>query len=545
MKIALAQIDTTIGDFAGNVSKIVQTAEQARDRGADLVLFPELAIPGYPAHDLLERRRFIDQNLDALYTVADKVKGIAVVVGFAERSEREWGKKLYNSAALIDNGKIISIHRKCLLPTYDVFDESRYFDPADGPTVAVYKGIKIGITICEDIWNDPDFWPQRKYPLDPTSELVAQGAEIIVNIAASPFTIEKRLLRREMLKATAIRHGKPLLFVNSVGGNDELIFDGASVAFGPDGAIWADAREFADDLILVDIETGIGDVRRNSGDGDEAALAALVLGTKDYAAKIGFCSAILGLSGGIDSALVATIGAMALGRENVTGVLMPSQYSSRGSIEDALQLAENLGIKTMTIPIESLFNSFLSELSPHFEGRPSDVTEENLQARIRGNIIMGLSNKFGHLVLTTGNKSEMATGYCTLYGDMAGGLAVLADVPKTLVYRLCNTINRLEQIIPKAILTKAPSAELKPDQFDQQSLPPYELLDALIDRHIVDGLDAPELIEAGFDPVVVEKVLRLIRTSEYKRRQAAPGLKLTSKAFGYGRRVPLAHRWRP
>ncbi len=545
MKIALAQIDTTIGDFSGNVAKIVKASAAAREQGAELALFPELVIPGYPAHDLLERHRFIDQNLSALEEVANFVRGIGVVVGFAERSERAWGKRLYNSAALIDNGKILSIHRKCLLPTYDVFDESRYFDPAESPVVATYKGVKIGITICEDIWNDLEFWPHRKYPLDPTQELVAQGAEIIVNIAASPFTIEKRHLRHEMLKSAAIHHNKPLLFVNSVGGNDELVFDGASRAFGSGGEVIGKAYEFAEDMIVVDTELGRGVIRESVGDNDEAALEALILGTRDYANKIGFKTAILGLSGGIDSALVAAIGVKALGKDNITGVLMPSQYSSRGSVDDALELAANLGIKTLTIPIEPLFNSYLRDLSPLFLGRASDATEENLQARIRGNIIMALSNKFGHLVLTTGNKSELATGYCTLYGDMAGGLAILTDVPKTLVYRLSHTINRKGEVIPPAILTKPPSAELRPGQFDQQTLPPYDLLDEIIDRHVVDGMDGPELIEAGFDPLSIENVLKLIRNSEYKRRQAAPGLKLTSKAFGYGRRIPLAHRWRP
>lgn len=545
MKIALAQINTTIGDFDGNVTKMVHYSALARARGADVVLFPEQAIPGYPARDLLERRRFVDQNMTALDRLAKEIVGVGAVVGFAERTGRDWGKGLYNSAALINGGRIVSLHRKCLLPTYDVFDESRYFDPAEAPIVAEFRGVKIGITICEDVWNDPEFWIRRLYDRDPAGELVRQGAELIVNIAASPFTTLKRRLRREMLRAAAINHQRPLLFVNSVGGNDELVFDGASLAYGPGGSVLAQGREFDEDLLVVDVDAGSGDIHPTAGDDDEAALTALILGTRDYARKCGFKTAILGLSGGVDSALVLATGARALGPENIEGVLMPSRYSSPGSVTDAQKLADNLGVRTRLIPIDAIFSRYLEDLTLSFGDLPSDTTEENLQARIRGNIIMALSNKFGHLVLSTGNKSEMATGYCTLYGDMAGGLAVLADVPKTMVYRLCRVVNREREVIPEAILTKPPSAELKPNQFDQDSLPPYGILDAIVDRHVVGGLDGPALAAEGFDPAIVEHVLRLIRGSEYKRRQAPPGLKLTSKAFGYGRRIPLAQRWRP
>jgi len=545
MKIALAQINSTVGDFDGNADRIIAAAAEARRRGAELVLFPEQAIPGYPAHDLVERPTFIEGNLQALDRIAREIYGIAVIVGYAEPVEREWGKGLFNSAAFIVDGEVRSVHRKMLLPTYDVFDESRYFDPGEEPMVVEYHGVKLGVTICEDVWNDPDFWPRRLYPRNPVAELVRQGADVIVNVAASPFTIEKRSLRREMLRAIAVNYRVPLLFVNSLGGNDELIFDGASSAFGSGGEILAQATEFREDLVVVDLTEGRGDLHSRLEGDDEAALEALALGTRDYAYKIGFKSAALGLSGGVDSALVLAIAARAFGPQNVTGVLMPSRYSSEGSVADALELAKNLGVKTLTIPIESLYSQYLTDLQPHFEGSPPDTTEENLQARIRGNIVMALSNKFGHLVLSTGNKSEMATGYCTLYGDMAGGLAVLADVPKTMVYRLCAVVNREREIIPQAILSKAPSAELKENQKDQDSLPPYDLLDGILERHIERGMDRASLIADGFDPLAVDRFLKLLHSSEYKRRQAAPGLKLTSKAFGYGRRIPLAQRWRP
>lgn len=549
MRIALAQINSTIGDFDGNTQRIVEYARLARARGADICIFPEQTIPGYPAHDLLERDLFIAQNVNALNTLATLVKDIALVVGFAEPNDLPVGKRLFNAAAFIADGQVVSIHRKTLLPTYDVFDESRYFAPSPYTEVGIYKGIRFGITICEDIWNAPEFWARydpnhRYYDHDPGLELVRQGAQFIVNIAASPFTIEKRSLRRQMLQAEAKRFKTPLLFVNSVGGNDELIFDGASLVFSANGQIWAQGVEFAEDLLLVDLDTGEGDVHPVLNSDDKAALAALILGTRDYACKCCFKSAILGLSGGIDSALTLVVGARALGAENIEAVMMPSRYSSRGAIDDSLALARNLGVKTRIINIDNLFDKYLSEITPHFDRLPSDTTEENFQARIRGNILMALSNKFGHLVLSTGNKSELATGYCTLYGDMAGGLAVLADVPKTMVYRLARLINREREIIPPAILAKAPSAELKPDQCDQDTLPSYELLDEIIFNYIDKGKDTPELIKAGFDKNVVAQVMQLIRSSEYKRRQAPPGLKIMSKSFGYGRRVPLAYKWK-
>lgn len=545
MKIALAQINTTIGDFDGNVDKILEFANRARESGAELCVFPEQCIPGYPAHDLLERPRFIDHNLRALEKITTEVRGIAVIVGFAERYDAEWGKGLYNSAALIDDGQVVSIHRKSLLPTYDVFDERRYFDPSHEVRVCNFRGVRLGITICEDIWNDPDFWTRRLYPVDPAAELVNMGVDMIINIAASPFTIEKRHLRRDMLKAAAVDHGVALLYVNSVGGNDDLVFEGVSQAYSSDGKLLARGKEFEEDLVLLDTVTCEGDLRAGQPDDEVAALNALILGTRDYAQKCNFKSGLLGLSGGIDSALVAAIGAVALGAENLEVVLMPSRYSSQGSIDDSLELARNLGLKHRTIPIDDLFSEYLDTLEPVFQGLANDTTEENIQARIRGNILMALSNKFGHLILTTGNKSELATGYCTLYGDMAGGLAVISDVPKKMVYRLCEVINRNGEIIPRSIIEKPPSAELSENQTDQDSLPAYDLLDAILEQHIVHGSDHPAIVSQGFDPDLVDQVLSLVRRNEYKRRQAPPGIKLTSKAFGFGRRIPIAQKWNP
>lgn len=544
MKIALAQINTIIGDFGHNARLIIERAHQAKKLGADLICFPEQCIPGYPAHDLIERPYFLNQNLKTLHQVADSVSGIGVIVGFAEPNKQPVGKGVYNSAALIADHKILSVHRKMLLPTYDVFDESRYFDPAPLVEPAIFKGKRFGITICEDIWNDPEFWSRRLYQQDPVGMLIKQGAEFIINIAASPFTLEKRTLRYQMLRSAAMDYKVPVLFVNSVGGNDELVFDGASLAFDAEGALLAQGKEFEEDMVLVDLEMRSGDIHPRLQCWEEAALQALILGTRDYAHKCGFRTAILGLSGGIDSALVAYIGSKAIGSSNVEAVIMPSPFNPPQSVTDAQTLAHRLGIPWRIIPIDELYQTYLKVLEPHFQNRPFDTTEENIQARIRGNILMALSNKFGHLVLSTGNKSEVATGYCTLYGDLAGGLAVLSDVPKTMVYKLAYYINRHKEIIPNSILTKRPSAELKPDQHDQQTLPPYEILDQVIERHIVERMDGPDLRENGFEPEVINRVLNMVRKSEYKRRQAPPGIKLTSKAFGYGRRVPLSHHWR-
>jgi NAD+ synthase (glutamine-hydrolysing) len=556
VKVALAQINPTIGDFEGNRRLVLAATAQAQAQAAELAIFPELALCGYPPKDLLERPAFVDAAADSLRALADALAGseTAVLVGFPERLASDAGHGLSNSAALIDGGRVVHLARKSLLPTYDVFDEWRYFDPATEVAVAPFRGRRLGIAICEDIWNDADFWPQRRYRSDPVEALVKAGADVIVNISASPYTIQKRHLRPRMLAATARRWQRPLLFVNQVGGQDDLVFDGASLAFDVAGEIVARGAEHAPDLVLVDLDARAGDGRaaRHSDSSDEqSALGALVLGTRDYARRCGFSRALLGLSGGIDSALVAGIAARALGPGNVLGVAMPSRYSSPGSLRDAQALARNLGLEFTVVSIEPMFAAYLDTLAPALEafapgGGPeaaaaaSDLTAQNLQARVRGAILMALSNRQDRLLLSTGNKSEIATGYCTLYGDMAGGLAVISDVPKTLVYRLARAFNAEAAIIPEATLTKAPSAELRPDQTDQDSLPPYDLLDAILEAHLVGGLDLPALVAKGFDAAVARDVVRRVQQSEYKRRQMAPGLKITGKSFGPGRRYPIA-----
>jgi NAD+ synthase (glutamine-hydrolysing) len=540
VKIALGQINPTIGDFEGNLALIEAALGQAERGGADLLVLPELAISGYPPRDLLERPAFIDAAGRALAALAARVGSTAVVAGFPERLDGATGRGLANSAALLADGQVVSIHRKSLLPTYDVFDEWRYFEPATSVACANLRGRRLGISVCEDVWNDADFWPRRLYREDPIEKLVAGGAELIINISASPYTIEKRHLRPRMLASTARRWRRPLVFVNQVGGQDDLLFDGASLVLDEKGEVIARGAEHASDLLFVDMETRRGDLRAWPTSDARSALDALALGTRDYARRCGFTSALVGLSGGIDSAVVACIAARALGPANVYGVAMPSRYSSDHSRNDAAALARNLGINHREMAIEGVFASYLETLAPAFQGRPPDATEENLQARVRGALLMSLSNKFGHLLLTTGNKSELATGYCTLYGDMCGGLAVISDVPKTLVYRLAQEINAEGEIIPSSTITKPPSAELRPDQTDQDTLPPYDVLDAILEAHVEQGLDAAGLVAAGFDRAVVEDVVRRVRLSEYKRRQMPPGLKITGKAFGHGRRYPIA-----
>jgi NAD+ synthase (glutamine-hydrolysing) len=553
VKIALAQINPTVGDFEGNRRLVLAATAEAQARGAALAIFPELALCGYPPKDLLERPAFREAAAESLGRLTSELAGAetAVLVGFPERLDSEEGHGLSNSAALIDGGRVVHLARKSLLPTYDVFDEWRYFDPATEVAVAPFRGRRLGIAICEDIWNDADFWPRRRYRSDPIEALVKGGAEIIVNVSASPFTIEKRHLRPRMLAATARRWRRPLLFVNQVGGQDDLVFDGASLAFDAAGEIVAQGAEHATDLVMVDLDAPTGDRRPFDSSDERSALAALVLGTRDYARRCGFSRALLGLSGGIDSALVAGIAARALGPRNVLGVAMPSRYSSPGSLRDAEALAKNLGLEFTVVSIEPMFAAYLDTLAPALDafapaGRPeaaaaaADLTAQNLQARVRGAILMALSNRQDRLLLSTGNKSEIATGYCTLYGDMAGGLAVISDVPKTLVYRLAHAFNAEGSIIPEATLTKAPSAELRPDQTDQDSLPPYDLLDAILEAHLARGLDLPALIAEGFDAAVARDVVRRVQQSEYKRRQMAPGLKITGKSFGPGRRYPIA-----
>jgi NAD+ synthase (glutamine-hydrolysing) len=546
VKIALGQLDPTIGDFESNLHLVRRAMADASAAGADLLVLPELVVCGYPPRDLLEREAFLQASSRSLADLCGSVHGqLAVLVGFPEvLPEVEAGRHIANSAALIDDGKIVAIRRKSLLPTYDVFDEWRYFEPATTIAPVSFRGRSLGISICEDIWNDGDFWPRRLYREDPVEKLVRAGADLLINIAASPFTVEKRHLRPRMLASVARHWQRPLVFVNQVGGQDDLVFDGSSLAVNAKGEVIARAAEHAPDLVVVDIDAGRGDVRPFTESDARSALDALVLGTRDYARRCGFAGALIGLSGGIDSAVVACIASRALDPAQVLGVAMPSRYSSDHSRRDAADLAKNLGIEFREISIEPMFAAYLGSLEPAFAGREPDVTEENLQARIRGGLLMALSNKFGKLLLSTGNKSEIATGYCTLYGDTNGGLAVISDVPKTWVYRIAREINAERPVIPESTLRKPPSAELRPGQIDQDSLPPYDVLDEILAAHVEDGLDTQALVAAGFERAVVEKVLRLVRISEYKRRQLPPGLKITSKAFGTGRRYPVAQGFR-
>jgi NAD+ synthase (glutamine-hydrolysing) len=542
MKIALAQFNPTIGDFEGNARRILELADEAKSGGADLAVFSELCVCGYPPQDLIERPSFLERNLRQLAQLADSV-ALPSLVGYVGRAQDDTGKQVANCAAVIGVGRVLFEQRKMLLPTYDVFDESRYFQPADAQYVFRLGTASLGITVCEDIWNDKSFWKQRLYQRDPVSELIGKGSEIILNISSSPYTLDKRDLRHDMLRATAIQHNVPVVYVNQVGGNDSLIFDGSSFAFMPDGRVAARAKSFEEDLVFFDSATGQGDVRRQPNNELEAVYRALVLGTRDYIRKCGFRKAVVGLSGGIDSALVAVIATEALGRENVLGVSMPGPYSSEGSRTDAHRLAENLGIELLVLPIGEIFQAYRAILAKPFAGRVEDVTEENLQARIRGNLLMALSNKFNSLVLSTGNKSEMAVGYSTLYGDMAGGLAVISDVPKTMVYALADLVNATNEVIPREIIAKPPSAELRPNQTDQDTLPPYEVLDRVLKAYVED-LRSPQEIaeETGYSIELVRSIARRVDGAEFKRKQAPPGLKVTSKAFSVGRRFPMAQK---
>ena len=543
MKIALAQFNPTIGDFDGNVARILELAAEAQKGGADLAVFSELCICGYPPQDLVERPSFAERNQQELVRLAKKIP-LPSLVGFVGDAMDNTGKPVANSAALIAQGKILFEQRKMLLPTYDVFDESRYFQPAHTQHVFPFQSEQLGITICEDSWNDKSFWPQRLYDRDPVSEIVGKGSTLLLNLSSSPYTIDKRSLRHDMLQAIAKEYRLPVVYVNQVGGNDSLIFDGSSVAFMPDGRVAARAKSFEEDLVLFDSVSGAGDVRPVVEDELDAAFRALVIGTRDYVLKCGFRKVVVGLSGGVDSALVAAIAAEALGPDNVLGVAMPGPYSSEGSMRDAHQLAENLGLKFLVLPITDAFESYRKTLAAPFEGTCVDATEENIQARIRGNLLMALSNKFGSMVLSTGNKSEMAVGYCTLYGDMAGGLAVISDVPKSMVYALSNFVNRKRELIPAKTISKPPSAELRPNQKDSDTLPDYEVLDRILKAYVED-LRSPEEIadHFGFSLELVRSVALRVDQNEYKRKQAPPGLKVTSKAFSVGRRFPLAQKF--
>ncbi|HET7824884.1 MAG TPA: NAD+ synthase [Anaeromyxobacter sp.] len=563
-RIALAQIDTTVGDFAGNAAKIRAATERARARGALLVVFPELALCGYPPRDFLDLPEFLDRarrTLEELARPAEWSRGVAVVVGFPEAARGAPPPGVYNAAALLSGGGIAAVGRKSLLPTYDVFDETRYFLPAERSTAADADpwGLRLGLSICEDVWNDKRFWDRPRYHRDPIAELARAAAELVVNVSASPYSIGKPALRERMLAASAKGHGVPIAYVNQVGGNDALVFDGGSMLLGADGRILARAPLFREALVVADLAGGAVEVLGLDGKPlppapaappadpmPDEVLSALVLGVRDYVQKCGFKSAIVGLSGGIDSALTACIAAEALGPSNVRGVAMPSRYSSSHSREDAAALARSLGILFEEISIEPMHAAFLSQLE-RSEGRAlGDLAEQNIQARIRGQILMALSNDTGGLVLSTGNKSELAVGYCTLYGDMAGGLAVIGDLPKTLVYRVARAANARagRALVPERTFTKPPSAELKPDQTDQDTLPPYEVLDAILQAYLEERLPLDAIVARGFAEDVVRRVLRMVVASEYKRRQAAPVLKVTEKAFGEGRRFPIAHGYR-
>ncbi|MBK5295400.1 MAG: NAD+ synthase [Acidobacteriia bacterium] len=544
MRIALLQINTTVGDLEGNASLIAEGVLESARQGAGLVITPELSLMGYLPRDLLMNEGFIKEADATLGRLArELVDSPAVLVGTATENPGTTGRPLRNSAVLLAGGDRVAAFHKTLLPTYDVFDEDRYFEPAPGPHVLEWQGRRIGISICEDVWNDRDFWQRPRYPVDPIQNLAAAGAEVIVNLSASPLVAGKQKLREKMLSHMAHKHGRPILYTNLVGGNDDLIFDGRSCAVDAGGKLVARAKGFAEDLLIVDLDPVLaGRIELEQSQPEAEIWQALVLGVRDYARKTGFRSVLLGLSGGIDSALTAAIAAEAMGPENVLGVMMPSPYSSQGSVADSVTLAANLGIRSITIPIEKMMGSFEQALAPAFAGRKADVTEENIQARIRGNLLMALSNKFGSLLLTTGNKSELSVGYCTLYGDMSGGLAVIADLPKMMVYSVSRWRNQRKPDIPAAILTKAPSAELRPDQTDQDSLPPYDILDRILELHIEQNKPSEYIIEQGFERATVERVLRLVKIAEFKRKQAAPGLKVTSRAFGTGWRMPIARK---
>jgi NAD+ synthetase len=542
MKIALAQLNPTVGDLVGNEKKILAAYQRGVEAGVEIVVCPELSLTGYPPRDLLLRKSFVRKNLEALNRLAAVTGKTALLVGFVGENTVQPGRAVTNSIALLQNGRIAGTRAKTLLPTYDVFDEDRYFEPATENLPVELNGRKIGLTICEDIWNDEDFWPERRYRHNPPVELAEAGAEIIFNISASPWHIGKSKTRFEMLRSMALKTGKPVVFCNQVGGNDELVFDGTSYVFNGAGQLIAQGKAFEEEFILVETESP-DQIELSICCDEELIYRALVLGLRDYLWKCGFKSAVLGLSGGIDSAVTAVLAVAALGKENVRGLSLPSQFSSQHSLDDARILAERLGIRYDVVPIQLGFETVKHTLKPIFAGRSEDTAEENMQARLRGVILMALSNKFGSLLLTTGNKSELAVGYCTLYGDMCGGLAVISDVPKTMIYRLAKWINREREIIPDSSITKPPSAELRPNQCDQDSLPPYEVLDAILDLYVVQGKSTGEIVLAGFDEATVKRIIRLIDLNEYKRRQAAPGLRVTTKAFGVGRRIPIAQRY--
>ncbi len=543
MRIALLQVDPTPGDLDGNAALILRAASKVRAESPDLIVTSELALMGYLPRDLLMSEGFVRRAGENMACMARELRGSApLLVGAATINPAPIGRPLFNSAVLLRDGAVGPAFHKMLLPTYDVFDEDRYFEPAAEPQILELNGWRLGISICEDICNDRDFWERPRYHRDPIEVLAQAGAQAVINLSASPFTVGKQLLRERMLSHMARKYRMPLAIVGQVGGDDDLIFDGHSAAFDAEGRMFARARGFSEDVTVVDFAKSTGTIAPADFEPESEVWSALVLGVRDYARKTHFRQVLLGLSGGIDSALTAAIAVDAMGAENVLGVLMPSKYSSEGSVDDSLELARNLGIRTVKLPISEIMGTYEGVLADAFRGREPDVTEENIQSRIRGGLLMALSNKFGSLLLTTGNKSEIAVGYCTLYGDMNGGLAVIADLPKMMVYRVSRWRNRRKADIPEAILTKAPSAELRPGQTDQDSLPPYELLDQILELHVEQCQSAEEIIAQGFDEPTVRRVLRLVRIAEFKRKQAAPVLKVTSRAFGTGWRMPIVRQ---
>jgi NAD+ synthase (glutamine-hydrolysing) len=550
MRFAFAQLDLTIGAFDANFEAIRRAVVEAREQSAELVVFSELATIGYPPGDLLERPDVVSRNLRQLDRIASLTDDrLGILIGFVDRNPSGIGKLLHNAAALCVGGRVVDRYHKCLLPTYDVFDEARYFEPGGDARVLHLHGVRLGVSVCEDVWADPDLGGRSLYHRDPVMELVDLGADILINVSASPFELGKATQRRDLVRRYAAQSGRFFVYLNQVGGNDELVFDGHSVVVDPTGRVVVRAHDFSEDLLVYDVPTdgsegSVGELREVADSLEEEALRALVLGLRDYLSKCGFRRVVLGLSGGIDSALTAAIAARAVGPENVLGVAMPTRYSSEGSLIDAEALASNLGIDHRVLPIDDVFQAYLDGLAPIFDGLEEDVTEENIQARIRGAMLMALSNKQGRMLLATGNKSELAVGYATLYGDMCGGMAVIGDVPKTLVYRLARHLNRDRETIPESTLQKPPSAELRPGQVDQDSLPPYDVLDRVVAEYVEHNRSVDDIVERGLDRAQVEQVVCLINASEYKRRQAAPAIKITSKAFGLGRRYPIAAHYR-
>jgi NAD+ synthase (glutamine-hydrolysing) len=547
MRIAIAQTNSTVGDLRGNADRMIRFSERAAEARADVVVFPELSLPGYPPRDLLEKRSFLERTETELGRLAEGTGALnlTVICGTVTCSDAATGNLIYNDAAVLRGGEVVFRQNKMLLPTYDVFDEARYFEAAASQAPLPLDGNTVALTICEDAWNDKQYWERRRYSRDPVEELFHAGAKLLISINASPWHMGKRQLRRDVFATTARHFHTQVVYVNQVGGDDQLIFDGSSFAMLPDGAVAASAASFQEDLVLFDTATGQGDQHENLPDECEAAYEALVLGTGDYIRKCGFSRVLIGLSGGIDSSLTAAIAVDAVGRENVTGVAMPGPYSSAHSVTDARALAANLGIRFEIVPIQCGYEAMLGTLEPLFAGYPADAAEENIQSRLRGLALMGLSNKWGALVLTTGNKSELAVGYCTLYGDMCGGLAVISDVPKTLVYALSRVANRRHnQAIPESVFTKPPSAELRPDQKDSDSLPEYDVLDPILKAYVEDYRSPQDIADLTGAPVeLVRDIINKVDRNEYKRQQAAPGLKVTSKAFGIGRRFPIAQQF--